>query len=123
MVTLGYQGIGDSVAVKFDLHSNAGEGIDSTGLFTDGALPTVPSIDLTGTGINLHSGDMMHAHLSYDGNALTLTITDLVTNATWIRPFAIDIPTIVGGNAAYVGFTAGTGNSTAVQQILNWTFE
>ncbi len=121
--SLGYAGIPESVAIKFDLFNNAGEGIDSTGIFTDGALPTVPSIDLTGTGINLHSGDMMHAHLSYDGNALTLTLTDLVTNATWTQPFAIDIPTIVGGNTAYVGFTAGTGGKTAVQQILNWTFE
>ena len=121
--SLGYAGIPESVAIKFDLFSNAGEGIDSTGIFTDGALPTVPSIDLTGTGINLHSGDMMHAHLSYDGNALTLTLTDLVTEATWTQPFVIDIPTIVGGNTAYVGFTGGSGSKTAVQQILNWTFE
>jgi hypothetical protein len=120
---LGYSGIPKSVAIKFDLYNNAGEGADSTGIFIDGAAPTVPSIDLTGSGINLHSGDMMHAHLSYDGNALTLTLTDLVTNATWTQPFAVDIPTVVGGNTAYVGFTAGTGNMTAVQQILNWTFE
>jgi hypothetical protein len=120
---LGYAGIPESVAIKFDLFSNAGEGSDSTGLFTDGAPPTVPSIDLTGTGINLHSGDMMHAHLSYDGNALTLTITDLATNASWTQPFAVDIPTVVGGTTAYVGFTAGSGSMTAVQQILNWTFE
>jgi hypothetical protein len=112
-----------SVAVKFDLYNNSGEGSDSTGLYIDGAIPTVPSIDLTGTGINLHSGDMMHAHMSYDGYALTLTITDLATSATWTQPFAVDIPTIVGGNTAYVGFTAGTGSNTAVQQILNWTFE
>ena len=120
---LGYAGIGKSVAVKFDLYNDAGEGADSTGIFTDGALPTLPSIDLTKTGINLHSGDMMHAHMSYDGNALTLTLTDLVTKATFTQPFAIDIPTIVGGNTAYVGFTAGTGSDTAVQEILNWTFE
>jgi hypothetical protein len=120
---LGYKGIAKSVAVKFDLHSNAGEGIDSTGIFTNGASPTVPSIDLTGTGIDLHSGDMMHASLNYDGTALTLTITDLATNATWTQPFVVDIPSNVGGNTAYVGFTAGTGSTTAVQQILNWTFE
>ena len=30
-------GIANSVAIKFDLYSNAGEGSDSTGLFTDGA--------------------------------------------------------------------------------------
>ncbi len=120
---LGYRGISKSVAIKFDLFSNEGEGPESTGLYTDGAGPALPSIDLTGTGIDLHSGHMMHAHLSYDGNALTLTLTDLVTTAIWTQPFAIDIPTIVGGNNAYVGFTGGTGDQTAVQKILNWTFE
>ena len=51
-------GIPNSVAVKFDLFSNNGEGNDSTGLYTDGAAPTnAGSINLTSTGINLHSGD------------------------------------------------------------------
>ena len=121
--SLGYLGMAKSVAVKFDLYSNAGEGSDSTGLYLNGASPTLPSIDLTSSGVNLHSGDMMHATLNYDGYALTLTITDLVTKATFTQPFAVDIPLIVGGNTAYVGFTAGTGGESAVQQILNWTFE
>jgi hypothetical protein len=121
--SLGYQHITKSVAVKFDLYSNAGEGADSTGIYTDGAIPTLPGIDLTDTGINLHSGDMMHANLVYDGEALTLTITDLVTSATWSYPFTIDIPDTVGGSTAYVGFTGGSGGLTATQQILNWTFE
>jgi len=28
----------------------------------------------------------------------------------------------VGGNTAYVGFTAGTGGLSATQQVLNWTY-
>jgi hypothetical protein len=44
---LGYQGIGKSVAIKFDLWNNDGEGTNSTGLYTDGADPFVPAIDLT----------------------------------------------------------------------------
>ena len=51
----------------------------------------------------------MDANLTYDGATLTLTITDLVTQATWSHPFTINIPGTVGGNTAYVGFTAGTG--------------
>jgi len=121
--SLGYRHIDNSVAIKFDLFNDAGEGSDSTGIYIDGALPTVPSVDLTGSGINLHSGDTMNAQLTYDGTTLTLTLTDLVTLATWSHPFPINIPATVGGNTAYVGFTAGTGSSTATQQILNWTFE
>ena len=123
--SLGYAGIGKSVAIKFDLFQNVGDpSNNSTGLFVDGAIPIGPtSIDLTGSGLNLHSGDKMDANLTYDGEALTLTITDLVTMATWSHPFVVNIPTIVGGNTAYVGFTAGTGGESATQQILSWTFE
>ncbi len=64
---LGYQYIPTSVAIKFDLFSNSGEGPDSTGIYTNGASPTVPANNLTGTGVNLHSGDVMWAHLVYNG--------------------------------------------------------
>ncbi len=123
--SLGYAGIGSSVAVKFDIFQNAGDpSNDCTGIFVDGAIPIGPtSIDLTGSGINLHSSDEIDANLTYNGDDLTLTLTDLVTLATWSHPFAINIPAIVGGNTAYVGFTAGTGGASATQQILSWTFE
>ena len=75
----GAAGIGKSVAVKFDLFSNDGEGADSTGLYTNGASPTVPSTDMTSSAINLHSGDEFSVHLVYNGTTLTMTITDGVT--------------------------------------------
>ncbi len=119
---LGYQGIGSSVAVKFDLYSNAGEGSDSTGFYTDGAAPTVPALDMTASGVNLHSSNILHAHITYDGTTLTLTLTDTVTNDSFTASTAINIPGTVGANTAYVGFTGGTGGGTAIQQILNWTY-
>jgi hypothetical protein len=119
---LGYAGIGSSVAVKFDLYNNAGEGIDSTGFYLDGASPTVPALDMTASGVNLHGADPLHAHINYDGVTLALTLTDIVTGATFSAAQAIDIPATVGGNTAYVGFTGGTGGLTAVQQILSWTY-
>src|SRR5882724_825943 len=115
-------GIGNSVAVKFDLYSNAGEGPDSTGLYTNGSSPTLPSIDMTGSGINLHSGHVMSAHLAYDGSILTLIITDTSTNASFRTTSSVNIPSIVGGNSAYVGFTGGTGGLTATQDILTWRY-
>jgi len=120
--SLGYGLIPNSVAVKFDLYSNAGEGSDSTGFYTNGVTPTVPSVDMTGSGIDLHSGDKMHAHITYDGTTMTLTITDTVTNATFTTSTAINIPTTVGATTAYVGFTGGTGGLTAIQNILDWTY-
>jgi len=120
--SLGYAGITKSVAVKFDLWSNAGEGTDSTGLYTDGAQPMMPAVDLTSTRIVLRSGDVMHAHIVYDGTNLTLTLTDTVTNATATEVFPVNIPSLVGGNMAYVGFTGGTGGATATQNVLSWTY-
>ncbi|MGA7317361.1 MAG: chitobiase/beta-hexosaminidase C-terminal domain-containing protein, partial [Silvibacterium sp.] len=119
---LGYQGIGKSIAVKFDLYNNNGEGPNSTGLYKNGAAPTIPAIDLTPSGINLHSGDVMHAHMTYNGAILTMTLTDTQTNATVTENFSVNIPSIVGGNSAYVGFTAGTGGLSATQNILSWSY-
>ena len=83
----------------------------------------MPPIDLTGSGINLHSDDQIDAYITYNGTTLMLTLTDLVTLATCSHPFMIDIPATIGGNTAYVGFTGGTGGNTAIQQILSWSYE
>ncbi|HWY95175.1 MAG TPA: L-type lectin-domain containing protein, partial [Steroidobacteraceae bacterium] len=119
---LGYQGIKSSVAVKFDLFNNSGEGVNSTGFYTNGAAPTIPALDLTPSGVNLHNGDILHAHLTYDGATLTLTLTDTATNATFTASQAINIPSTIGATTAYIGFTAGTGGSIATQSVLNWTY-
>ncbi len=119
---LGYQGIPSSVAVKFDLYNNAGEGTDSTGLYTDGASPTVPAIDMTSSGVNLHSGDTMAVHLVYNGTTLTMTITDTVTKASFSTSWTINIPATLGADTAYVGFTGGTGGETAIQKVLTWIY-
>ena len=66
-LSTGTGGIPNSVAVKFDLYDNFGEGIDSTGLYVNGASPTIPFVDMTGTGIDLHSGDLFDVHMIYGG--------------------------------------------------------
>jgi hypothetical protein len=118
----GGPGIGKSVAVKFDIYSNAGEGTDSTGVYLNGAAPTVPATDMTSSGVVLRSGDTMHAHITYDGTNLVLTLTDTVTNAVFTHTFAVNIPSTVGADTAYIGFTGASGGAGAVQKILTWTF-
>jgi hypothetical protein len=122
-VSGGSGGIPDSVAVKFDIFSTQGEGTDSTGLYTDGAAPTsVGSIDLSNSGFNLRSYDLSTCQLSYDGATLTETLTDLVTKATVTETYLVNIPQIVGGNTAYIGFTAGDGSEVSLTAIQNWTY-
>jgi hypothetical protein len=115
-------GIANSVALKFDFYSNAGEGTDSTGIYTDGAMPTVPAVDMTSSGVLLTSGDSMAAHVTYDGTNLILTLTDIVVNKVFTHTFPINIPATIGSNVAYIGFTGGTGGETSSQKILSWTF-
>ena len=120
---LGYQNIPNSVVVKFDLYNDAGEGINSTGFYVNGANPTVPSIDLSSTGIDLHSDDTMDVSLVYDGTTLAMTITDNVTMASYSTSIPINIPATVGGNTAYVGFTGSTNSSnSSSQKLLTWSF-
>ena len=120
--SLGYAGIAASVAVKFDLYNNAGEGSNCTGFYTKGATPEKPALDMTSSGVNLHSGDVFLVRLTYDGATLRMNITDTKTSASFAASTAINLPAIVGAKSAYVGFTAGTGGLGATQKILTWTY-
>ena len=122
---LGYQGIPKSVAVKFDLWSNDGEGPNSTGVYRNGDKPTNPgAIDLTPSGIDLHSGRTYDATIEYKTKKLTLSIVDIQDKAKrFSHTFDVDVPATVQGSTAYVGFTGGTGGANATQDILMWTWK
>jgi hypothetical protein len=122
------------MAIKFDLFDNSGEGVDSTGIFTDGRSPTLrqpglapgfpdTSVDLTGTGIDLHSGHPFTVTLTSDGTTLTETIQDTVTNARFTTTYDVNVAGLVGSDVGYMGFTGGTGGLTAVQDVLSWTVQ
>ena len=129
------KGIRNSVAVKLDLFSNSGEGPNSTGIFTDGRSPTVRtpglppeipdrSVDLRGTGIDLQSQSVKRVDLTYDGSVLTETITDLEdTTLIFSVSYDVDIPSFVGGDTAFVGFTGATGSTWSIQDVLTWDYE
>ena len=119
---LGYQDIPKSVAVKFNFYDYQGEGANSTGIYTNGQAPVLPTTDLSTSGIELKSGDSIQAQLTYDGTTLTLNLLDLISNKTFTMSQPINIPQIVGGNSAYVGFTGGTGGLSASQKILTWIY-
>jgi hypothetical protein len=107
-------GLLSSVAVKFDLSNN------STGLFTDGALPTTP--DVVMTGVTLTGGHPLNVTLDYNGTTLSMTIRDSVTSASFSHSWPINIPSAVGGSTAYIGFTASSGYFVANQDIQSWTY-
>jgi serine/threonine protein kinase len=115
---LGYQGIRNSLAVKFDLRNN------STGLVLDGEAPLRSgSLDLSGTGIDLHSGRAYDVVLLATGSTLAMTITDAADRRRSFRTtFDVEVPFVVGAPAAYAGFTASSAAPGAVQEVLSWTW-
>jgi len=119
---LGYGGILKSVAVKFNFYNYNGEGSDSTGFYTNGQAPVLPSVDISPSGIQLGSGDSIVATVSYTGLTLNLKLLDLLTNKTFTYSQAMNIPSIVGANTAYVGFTGGTGGLSSSQKLISWTY-
>jgi hypothetical protein len=121
---LGYQYITNSVALKFQL-LNTGD-VNNVGLYTGGsAVSTVGNlIGIAVPGLSLLSGDVFHAHLSYNGSNLALTLTD-ATRANHLsvtETYAVNIPSAVGASTAWFGFTATSGSAAMAQNILWWTY-
>ncbi len=112
-------GLLSSVAVKFDLYNDGG---DATGLYTNGADPSINSINMSSSGVSLHSGNPLNVTMHYNGSSLSMTVTDSKTKKSFSKSWSINIPETVGGNTAYVGFTAATGGLTADQQVTAWTY-
>lgn len=120
---LAYGGIGQSVAIKFDIYDNSGEGTSSTGMYLNGAEPAqIGASNLLTSGIDLRNANVKRVVLTYDGATLTQTVIDTVTGATFTRMYSVNIPTLVGGTTAHVGFTASTGGANATQEITAWSF-
>jgi hypothetical protein len=118
---LGYGTIGtSSVAIKFDIYPSS----STTGLYSAGANPgeDANSLDMSTAGIDLHSGHVFNVSLTYNGTVLQETVTDATNGSTYIHNYTVNIPSLVGGNTAFVGFTGATGGAVASHDILNWTY-
>jgi hypothetical protein len=118
----GTAGISPSAAIKFDLFNSDGEGIDSTGFYVDGASPTVPSVNLTPSTIDLHSGHIFSVELTYNGVMVTEFITDTVTGKKFHGSYPVNLATTLGASAALIGFTGSSGGIGVTTNILNWSF-
>jgi methionine-rich copper-binding protein CopC len=130
------RGIRNSVAVKFRSTNTTADPGNNTGLFTDGRSPSIPeagsgnvNVPLDPAVINLSgpdpaNPDPIQVDMTYDGTTLDVTIRDTVTGGMLSQSYTVNIPALVGGNAAYVGFTGGTGGvHSAFQVIQSWTFQ
>jgi hypothetical protein len=141
--SLGYQGIPNSIAVKFDIWQN----VSTTGVYIAGALPAdTPvqpvdptkaanpglSIDLTknpdgsATGFDFHANptDAYRAHLVYDGTTSTLTetVTDVTKSISLTQKYNVNVAAAVNAHTAFAGFAGATGGVASEQDIVTWKF-
>jgi autotransporter-associated beta strand protein len=115
---LAYSGIGNSVAVAFNLFN--GNAVSLLGVDTNGNVST--PIDLTTSGLNFHTNatDTFQATITYDGvSNLTVKIWDTTSNAITNPPnfsqtFGVSIPTTVVNQLTKTGTgtTTLSGNNT-----------
>lgn len=120
----GFGGITSAGALALNIYGgNSGSGSQYN--------PAIPNNIGTATtptpgGVNIASGNPINISLSYKeaDHALTETMQDTVTNATFTRVWrGISIQGDVGGTTATIGFTGGTGGINALQSITNFQFK
>jgi hypothetical protein len=115
---LGYSGISPSVGLGINIYEPNTRGI---ALLQNGALPatgawTVPTPVVVG------SVNPIWVGLRYSAGTLRVTMVESNTANVYNANLAVNIPTVVGGNTAYVGFTGADGGVVSTQVISNFTY-
>ncbi len=115
---MGYTGITPSAAVEFNIyHGNSVGGIGAA-FSTNGIIAHV-----TPTGsLDIASGDPINVTLIYANGHVSLMLTDAVAQTSFTMSTNINLPAVVGGSTAYIGFTGGAGGTTSTQTVSNFAF-
>lgn len=136
---IGYGGVPNSLAIEFDTFDNGETGhsnhvaIDQNGILTNAfsANPYGVAFCDFGSGTPasaagcMANGDIWTASVGYDGSTgrLIVQLRDGAMATEKLIDTALDLPTILGTNDAFVGFTAGTGSGFENQDILMWQLD
>jgi hypothetical protein len=122
---LGYFGISNSAAFELNLYAGANGGIGIQ-FATNGSTPDTPApsapyfypglVDIAG-------GDPISVQLFYSQNVLHVSLVDTTAGTSFATTFNVaNLPAIVGGSSAFVGFTSGDGGANAIQKVANFVF-
>jgi hypothetical protein len=107
-------GLLNSIALSFGQTGLGGDPSNSVGLYTNGATPYGSGL---ATGVSFNT--TINVTVTYSGTTLTVNIN----SGAFTHSFTgLNIPTIVGGSTAYVGFTGSSGGGNyGVQALTAWT--
>jgi hypothetical protein len=132
---LGYGGIAPSFAFEMDIYTHAALGGNAgpngtvgpgIALGVNGSTPysttPAPTAGYYSTGaVSLTNNAPIYVQLYYINGVLNVSLVDQ-TKAEFTTNFAVNIPSILGNNAAYVGLTGGDGSVTSTQTVTEFTF-
>lgn len=122
--SLGYgdnPAITPSAAFQFNIYGGNAASTTSSGIgFRVNGAVGKPYSD--SSPVNPASGNLIAVTLHYDGTALAVTLKDTVTGGTFSTNYTADLPTLLGTNTAYVGFTGASGGVASKQLVSNFTF-
>lgn len=121
--SLGVSGISPSVELELNLYTlnqeQLGYAFHTNGVTGAGGLNgNYGSL----SPVSLTSGDPINITVYYANGQEDVTFTDTVANTSFSTSYTVDIPNVVGGDTAYVGFTGADGGATSIQTISNFTF-
>jgi hypothetical protein len=106
-------------SVELEFNINAGNGIGGVGisLGTNGSINDVIST----FPVVINSADSIDVALEYLAGVLTVNLTDSTAGTQFTMSTNVNIPAVVGGSNAYVGFTGANGAS--FQMITDFSFQ
>lgn len=126
--TPGPGGVAIYPSVEFEMDVFTDGGVGAVAFGTNGAIGTYgPTTNASIPALSITNGDVISNFVTYDGTTLAVTMTDVsVGSANYGAAFAtnqtINIPSVLGADVAYVGFTGADGGSRSTQQIGNFSF-
>jgi hypothetical protein len=131
--SMGFEGLGQSYAVEFDVFDNGSEvggnnhvALDRDGVLSDTAAASpfgqsacagVPGPDC------MANGEVWTAIIGYDGHAQELSVAVGESGGSLdvvIDGHKVNLRDMVLGNQAYVGFGAGTGDGHMDHDLVTW---
>lgn len=117
---LGYSGITPSVAVEFDTFAfSVGSG-NHVGINLNGSTTSVVEQHI---GTRLNNGAVWYVWVDYDGPTSQLEVRVADTAERPLAPTlsaTVNLPALLGGAPAYLGFTSGTGAGFGTHDIRAW---
>lgn len=122
---LGVMGLSPAAWVEFDTWYNGGIDINANHVAVlTSANATETSTSAVDPGFALYGGGPVHAWVTYDATAQTLSVWASLTPTQPPAPLVnipINLAQLVGASA-FVGFTGATGAYDAEQDLVSWQF-